>query len=313
MIAWQKVGMGIAALIAPLGIVADTGIAHESVLSNAIAQTTAPTLLTEEFENLSEDEFRYFQTMGPLEYATRLSGTPETPAWRVRLRLYPQDLGTLDGFTYEVKLDHYNLSPALYQEVVSSYGMENTDPSLNDQTHHQHLDMVFIPIMGVAADLLPELTQFSKSLIVSNPLCGEALGCADLRHEDDAEWAVESSIQLEVAPWETDIEPVFAMTRALAKQAGWLQANDGYGQWDHGEIPEGVSAERPWVEVFVENYIGNGGVYFAEWTERAADDSISAIVHRIYYFPNAEGEAQAHTGYVCARGPEAGTIRSICP
>lgn len=312
MAAWQKVGIGITALVVPLCMVAEGGIADELAADDdASTHFEVQAVPPNGWDNFNETEFRYFQTMGPLEYATRLSGIPTTPAWRIRLQLYP--LYIQSDFAYGVRVDHFNLSPALYQEVSSNYGVVNTDPSLNDQTTHQHIEMTFVPIMGIAAELIPEFTLFSHSSVASNPLCAEGLGCASLRYGDAAEWASDSTIQLEAAPWETEIEPVFAMTRTLAKQAGWLQTNNGYDQWNHGEIPEGSSAERPWVEVFVENYIGNGGVYFAEWTERVADDSVSAIVHRVYYFPNAEGEAQAYTGYICARGEDAGKIRSICP
>ncbi len=315
MAAWQKVLTGMTALMAPFCMVADVGIANEvDSRVNAIAPMELQAVPPGEWENLDESEFQYFQTMGPLEYAARLGGLPATSAWRVRLRLYPQDTGEPDGFTYQVKLDHYNLSPALYQEVVNSYGVENTDPSLNDQTAHQHVDLTFIPIMGLSADLLTEATQISQSPVEQNLICGDGLGCATLRYDDgNAEWATESIIQLEAAPWETQIEPVSAMTRALAKQAGWLQANGADTEWNHGEIPEGISAERPWIEIFVENYIGNGGLYFAEWTERVADDSVSAIVHRVYYNPGAGTEAYAFTGYMCARGEDAGQIRSLCP
>ena len=265
------------------------------------------------WDSLSESELQYFQAMGPLEYAARLGGVPKTPAWRVRLRLYPHNTGEPDDLTYKVKLDHYNLSPALYQEVASSYGAENTDPSLENRADHQHLDLTFMPIMGVSAHLLPESVQLTQSAVENNPTCGLQLECAALRYEDDAEWAIESIIQLETAPWETEIEPVYAMIRALAQQAGWLQENGIGKQWNPGEIPEGISEERPWVEILVENYIGNGGVYFAEWIERVADDSVSGIVHRLYYSPAAGVEASAKQSFICARGDDAGKLRSLCP
>lgn len=315
MAVWQKVFMGIAVLMAPFSVLANMDSVNGAELrEHAIALTELQDVPPGGWESLTESGFEYFQAMGPLEHAARLGGTPTTPAWRVRLQLFPQDTGEPDGFTYQVKLDHYNLSPALYQEVANSYGVENTDPSLDNRTDHQHLDLTFIPIMGLAADLLTESTQSSQSPVEQNPICGNGFGCAALRYDDDkAEWATENIIQLETAPWETQIEPVSAMTRALAKQAGWLQENGTYTQWNHGEIPEGISAESPWVEIFVENYVGNGGLYLAEWTEGVADDSIRAIVHRVYHNPGAGTEAYAFTGYVCARGEDAGQIRSLCP
>ncbi|MEL6333895.1 MAG: hypothetical protein AAFQ76_15040, partial [Cyanobacteria bacterium J06626_26] len=64
------------------------------------------------FDSLDEAGFRYFQTMGPLEYAARLAGTPDVPTWRVRLRLVPE--WQHSNLIYQVRVDHYNLSPLLY-------------------------------------------------------------------------------------------------------------------------------------------------------------------------------------------------------
>lgn len=315
MAVWQKVGVGIAVLITPLGLFSDARVVDE-VFANDNGAVAAELQIVppDGLNSLSEPGLRYFQAMGPLEYAARLSGVPATPAWRVRLRLYPQDTGEPDGFTYVVKVDHYNLSRALYEEVVSSYGVANTDPSLNDQTAHQHLELAFIPIMNVAAEFLPESTQVTQSAVETNPQdCGIGIPCAALRNENNAEWTTENTIQLDAAPWETEIEPLYALTRALAQQAGWLQTDAISGQWVPGEIPEGVSQERPWVEVLVENYAGNGGGYMAEWVEPIADDSVSRIVHRINYFPEMHTEAFATQGFICARGEAAGQIRSLCP
>ena len=315
MAVWQKVGVGLAALAVSFWFFADArmkgkAVADDGGMVAAELQTVPP----DGFNRLSEPGLQYFQAMGPLEYATRLSGVPETPVWRVRLRLYPQNTGEPDGFTYDVKVDHYNLSPALYQEVANSYGVENTDPSLNNQTPHQHLELAFMPIMNVTAEFLSEATQATQSAVATNAqICGLGIACAALRGEENAEWATETTIPLEAAPWDAHVEPLYALTRALAQQAGWLQTNGMREQWTSQMPPEGVSEERPWVEVLVENYAGNGGGYLAEWVERVADDSVSANIHRIYYFPEMRTEAFAQKASVCARGEAEGQIRSLCP
>ncbi|MEM9006394.1 MAG: hypothetical protein AAGE59_23065 [Cyanobacteria bacterium P01_F01_bin.86] len=314
MAVWQKICLGIAALVAPLCFLADTSIADTLPFSEASSEVSELQMVPPDgLDSLNPNELQYFQDMGPLEYATRLSGVPATPAWRIRLRLYPQDTGAPDGLTYAVKVDHYNLSPALYQEVAHSYGVENTDPSLDNRADHQHLAMIFMPIMGVSAHLLPESVQLTQSAVESNPACGPELGCAVLRYDDDGEWEAERFIQLEAAPWETAMEPAYAMVRALAQQSGWLQVNGIREQWSPPEVPEGIREEHPWVEILIENYIGNGGVYLAEWTERVADDSVSSVVHRVYYHSGAGAEAWATQSSICARGEDAGKIRSLCP
>ena len=259
-------------------------------------------------ESLDEKGFRYFQTMGPLEHATRLGGIPDTPTWRVRVRLYP--VWQTSEFLYHVKLDHYNLSPALYQALVDSHGAENVDPSLNSTTPHLNIGLEFLPVMNMAADWLPASTQIEQSVFDTATTCGLGLDCTAIEEPNNSTWATETTIDMDVAPWDSDNEPLYMLVRALAKQAGWLQED-----WIlPNEIPEGISAERPWVEVLVTNYAGNGGGYLATWIEHTADDSIRSIVHQIYYEATwMDMSGSASTGYVCSRGRGAGEIRPVCP
>ncbi|MBE9062400.1 hypothetical protein [cf. Phormidesmis sp. LEGE 11477] len=258
-------------------------------------------------DSLSESDFRYFQSMGPLEYAIRLGGVPTVPTWRIRLRLYPvQQDGDL---LYQVKVDHYNLSPALYSDLVSSYGEENVDPILDNNTSHQHIDLEFLPVMNVAADWLSESTQMSTSAVAESPTCGLGTSCSVLYNPEVQEWNGESTVSLEMAPWASDSDPLPTMVRTLAEQASWLQ-NDFWTM--PPEIPEGISSERPWVEVLVTNYPGNGGGYMAHWIERIADDSVQATVHRLFYDPEAIS-GFVSKGYICGRGAEAGQVRALCP
>ncbi|MEO0867262.1 MAG: hypothetical protein AAFY17_02215 [Cyanobacteria bacterium J06642_11] len=260
------------------------------------------------FEALDESALRYFQSMGPLEYAARLGGNPDVPIWRVRLRFVPvrQDADLL----YQVQVDHYNLSPTLYADLVNSYGAENADPSLDNNASHQHLDLEFFPVMNVAADWLSDATQSSSSDVTANPSCGLGDGCAELDDPFDREWADIPAPVFETAPWDSDSDPLPTLVRALAHQAGWMQ--DGWWTMPN-EIPEGISNERPWVEILVTNYAGNGGGYTAQWIERAADDSVRAVVHQLYYTPERVTDTIASQGYICARGTDAGKVRTLCP
>ena len=279
------------------------------------AQTAATTLAQlrqvppNGLNSLEAAGFRYFQTMGPVEYATRLGGVPDMPVWRVRVRLYPDWQNT--DFIYRVKVDHYNLSLSLYGDLVSSYGADSVDPSLDNTTPHHRIALEFLPIMNVAADWLPDSTYISQSDVSLDPPCGLGTGCASVETPDASDWGSDTAIKLEVAPWDAENEPLYGLVRALAKQAGWLQDD-----WIlPGEIPEGISAERPWVEVLVTNYAGNGGGYLAQWIERVADDSIRAEVHQIYTDDgaNEDTNGSATTGYMCGRGSQAGQIAQLCP
>ena len=264
------------------------------------------------------EELSYFQGMGPLEYAARLAGEPNFPAWRIRLRLIPQDTGEPDGFSYLVKADHYNLSPALYDSLVLSYG-DNADPSLNDSSDHQSFQFTFTPVMSIAADWQDSLTQVSQLPVADSPPCATSaqlqLGCAELLGRQlDGEWVEGDRRSLEPALWESEANPIYSIVRALAQQAGKLEGSNASAFWTDGEIPEGSSEERPWIEVLIDNYAGNGGGYQGLWIERAADDSIRSVMHRIYYDGvGSSQEALTDSAVVCNRGEAAGSILAVCP
>ena len=258
----------------------------------------------------------YFQGMGPLEYAVRLTGIPNTPTWRIRLRLYAENVGIPDRLNYRVKVDHYNLSPALYRDLVSTYGEKNTDQSLNNNIPHQHMQMVFYPVIDVAAQLDDTSVQRSQSAVSQNPRdCGLGFGCADLFNDAaDSQWTKEQTLNLVRAPWEQEPNVVYAIVRGLAEQAGKLQLNGNEMVWTDGEIPEGLGQDRPWIEVLIDNYAGNGGDYQAHLIKYAADDSIRASVFRMYADGDSkEGNAIASQSYLCSRGNVAGKLRTICP
>lgn len=279
----------------------DTQKSNESAL-----QSVPPNGL----ESLTEEGLSYFQQMGPLEYAARLGGIPQQQAWRVRLQLDPNNTGDPDGQTYLVKLKHYNLSPALYRDLLPSYG-ENVDPSLAEESPHQNFQFTFFPVMGIAADLLSEATVISQSPMTENPACGIDLACADLRIAPERDPSSAESISLESAPWESEVAPIYSLVRALAAQAGWREAGTS-SNWRYGEVPEGLSHNSAWVEILIDNYIGNGDGYSAEWIEHVADDSIRKVVHQIVYSDRTNA-GQATTKYICARGEAAGELRNRCP
>ncbi|MEM9217358.1 MAG: hypothetical protein AAGD25_23850 [Cyanobacteria bacterium P01_F01_bin.150] len=305
---WRQV----AALALPLCILSCSTTGANTAIADSLVEVETSPLLTSlrtlppaGLDSLDESDFRYFRNMGPLEYAVRLGGTPAPKAWNVRLRLYPawQDSDLL----YQVKVDHYNLSPVIYAETVSIYG--DADPILDDSSPHQHMYLEFLPVMNTAASWLSGSTQISESDVATNPICGLGVDCTDPDIPVDSEWTDSQTVTIAPVPWASDSDPLPTMVRSLAQQAGWLQD----GQWiTPREIPPGTSEERPWIEVLVTNYAGNGGGYVAHWIERAADDSVRATVHQLYY-DGREPSGYVSRGYVCGRGDESGQIRAICP
>jgi hypothetical protein len=269
-------------------------------------------------KQLDEIGLKYFQGMGPLEYAVRLTGVPTTPAWRIRMRLYPENQGKRDGFRYRIKVDQYNLSPALYRDVVDSYGRENADRRLNNTTPHKHLEMVFRPVMNVSAELDPTSIKGTQSSVTQNPRnCGLGFGCAGLYSvPEDSQWTKDQEINLVRAPWEPKPHIIYGMVRGLAQQAGKLQLQGDEMVWIDGEIPEGVGKDRPWIEVLIDNYPGNGGGYQGYWIERwGADDSIRSLIKRMYANDETIDTTTAivSTSYVCSRTNPVGKLRTTCP
>jgi len=270
-------------------------------------------------ESLTPGGLSYFQGMGPLEYATRLTGEPDFPTWRVRLQLIPQDTGERDGFSYLVKNDHYNLSPALYNSLVASYG-DNADPSLNDTRPHQGFLLSFMPIMSIAADWRKESTQFTQFPLEEDIACDTIaelqLKCAELmgRQIEDGKWEEAGRVSVDAAPWESEKAPLHSVVRILAQSAGKLKGSGNAAFWTNGEISESAFNLSPWVEVIVDNYPGNGGGYQGLWVERVDDDSISSVVHHVYYDGvGTEAQGLLRKGVVCRRGENAGKIQTSCP
>ncbi|BAW95205.1 hypothetical protein NIES970_01070 [[Synechococcus] sp. NIES-970] len=273
-----------------------------------IAQVPTP-------DSLSPEGLRYFQNMGPLEYAARLSGVPDLPAWRVRLRLSPPTL--IDDGREQlntVTVDHYNLSPTLYQDLVDNYGAANADPSLNNRSPHRAWSFTFMPIMGRTAELLPEYTEGQTFPFESkiNESCDFVGNCTDLSflNFDGSEWREATTLSPEQAPWESDSQAIYVLVRALAQQAGWYDPSLGW--LPPTEVPEGTSEARPWVEVFIDNYPGNGGGYQGIWLERVADDSVQQLVHGVFYEP-ANSQIYTFESYRCHRTSPPGSLRLLCP
>jgi hypothetical protein len=246
-------------------------------------------------------------------WAPCLGGVPDLPAWRVRLRFLPPTDAGQDQLN-TVLVDHYNLSPALYQDVADSYGAENADPNLNVRSPHQAWSFTFMPIMNVAAELLPDYTRsqtfpFESKVGESCDFVGNCLDLSFLDFGGDA-WRTSASLVPTPAPWESEPEGIYALVRALAQQAGWY--DPAMGWLLPQETPEGISDTRPWVEVFIDNYPGNGGGYQGVWLERVADDSVQQMVYGIFYDP-VNPEIFTFESSRCHRTSPPGSLSPRCP
>ena len=60
-----------------------------------------------------------------------------------------------------------------------------------------------------------------------------------------------------------------------------MQYHNNEWQWVTPELPEGLSAQHPWVEFVTDNYTVNGGVWVVDWVDRVMDDSIDHKLTRL--------------------------------
>ncbi|TXH70242.1 MAG: hypothetical protein E6Q83_06860 [Thiothrix sp.] len=242
----------------------------------------------------------YYQELGPLQLAAYQLPLPKYPTWRLYFALYPSldKDGVLSG--YEVKAQRINLSPLLYQSLVEEYGKENADAALNNKTPSDQFTLPYAIVQQVTADPIEEAVKYTANPMLKQA-CGLQLRCDQMWDDTPAQWSKPQAIKLERAPWDKSTHLPAALIRALAQQTNWLQKQGHVWQWVTPELPEGINAKRPWVEVVIDNYTGNGGMIAADWIERVADDSVAQTVTRIMI---GEGEVNgsAYRSNRCARG-----------
>ncbi len=252
-------------------------------------------------ENLSERDWYHLVNMGPLEMSSRLLKKPEYPIWRLRLALYPvMNDGGLSA--YRITADRINLSPEYYKELVEGYGKDIADPTMNNHALSDRHQLNFAVIQNNPSDFMSDATQYQK--IKPNKItCGLLKDCSKLYESSNGSWSEPKALKLEKASWDKSLNAPAALVRALAKEAGWL--TDGYKslKWQARETPEGLNQKLPWVEIIIDNYIGNGGGYRATWYETVTDDSISKELYSIYFGDGLESlEASIEKAVVCSRG-----------
>lgn len=277
--------------------------------------SNAPTLSPvppDGLQTLDEPAVLYYQQMGPLEYATHALPPPTYPAWRIHYTLHPtmdeKDNTVLSG--YQVNADRINLSQLVYQEIVSAYGKDAADPALNNKTPHDSHLLPFIVVQNTAADLLAEDVSNTPLSAPDKP-CGLQPDCGQTWRDSEGDWGSPDTIKLEPSPWKTQSQ-LPQLLRAMAKQAGWLQKNGPSYQWVTPEQPEGRNDKKTWVEITVDNYPGNGGMFLADWVESVMDDSISAKVIRIIQDPTTPTQAMVYSAYICGRGNNTNKIAQQC-
>ena len=261
-------------------------------------------------ESLSETELTYYKELGPLQLAAHQLPLPQYPTWRLYFALYPRldAEGILSG--YQVKAHRINLSPLLYYSLVEEYGKENADPKLNNKTLSDQFTMPYQIVQTITADPLEKAIKHVPNTLTKQA-CGLQLHCDQLWNDTPAKWSKAKPIQLERAPWDKQLNLPAALIRALAQQTNWLQKQGNIWQWVTPELPEGIDAKHPWVEVVIDNYTGNGGMMAADWIERVADDSVAQKVTRIM-LGDDEVNGLAYQANRCARGNNK-TLLAICP
>lgn len=248
--------------------------------------------------SLDKKGLSYYHELGPLQFAARQLPLPSYPTWRLSFALYPVLKGqVLSG--YQVEAERVNLSPLLYKEVVAEYGKENADTKLNNKTPSDHYTLSYAIVKSMTAEPLLKQIKVTKSQ-AKGKSCGLQKDCAAMWVDDEGTWTRLKTVTLEQAPWDKTIHYPAAMIRALAQNTSWLQQHNKEWQWVTPELPEGLSAKRPWVEVVIDNYTGKGGIWVADWVERVMDDSVDRKLTRLMISED-EKTGTIYRAYLCQR------------
>ena len=255
----------------------------------------------------TQEDFNYFKSMGPIEQSLRMLKKPKFPIWRVRLKLYPKFSKRFPSLLggYKVVVERVNLSSLLYKELIPQYGKENVDERLNNY-HPSERYVLNYDVIQYNPSMFNEESNTYEVFTVNNIQLEEHL---------NGEWGKNTTVMLEKAPWESKLNPFPSMVRALAQKAGWFREGGLYKEWSTQEIPEGISENRPWLEVVLENQVGNGGGYVATWHDLVADDSIAQVLYSIYYdsgYGDSIDKAQISTAVICGRGENTTVPTQMC-
>jgi len=308
---------------------------NQNILARALADKaqTMPCLLKEQrnrekeidqvvknYKNLkesakSEESFRYFQYMGPLELAFRTLKKPDFPTWRMRLRLYPifskkfpSKLGA-----YRVVIDQINLSYALFT-IIKEHGSTNIDQILKNNAPSKTYSLKYI-IMRTPASFMNEAIDLKYNAYLEEDSCGLQKSCTQLWEDVKGDWGTVKSISLIKSLGESMPNLLLSMLRTLSKEAGWILKNgSSIEEWNPPEIPEGLSEKNPWIEVIIENYAGTTGRYLMEWHNLITDDSITKTLYRIYYDEASQNNtALIQNSVLCVRGNNTANPAQMCP
>lgn len=246
----------------------------------------------EEKASKNQKTFSYLQNMGPIEQSLRILKKSKFPIWRMHLKLYPMFEGKSSQLIgYRVEVERKNLSTLLYKELVASHGKENVDESLDNYASSERY-VLFYDRLRSPAIFNEEGTKFEKIKTSNLKLWDASKG----------DWGKPKNVKLSKAPWETKLNAFPAMVRALAKETGWLKKNGLVEEWSPMEIPEGMNEKTPWVEIVIDNQVGNGGGYVVEWHDLVSDDSISQTLYSLYSDNDNSDTASFQSAVLCARG-----------
>ncbi|MDQ7086251.1 MAG: hypothetical protein Q9M36_15710 [Sulfurovum sp.] len=239
----------------------------------------------------NQEFYHYFRDMGPLEMTLRMLEEPPFPIWRLTLQMFPKFSSTLpiQLTGYKVIVQRINLSSSLYQLLAESHGEENVESMLDDDTSSDRHTLHYT-ISNTSASLNTKNIDY-QSIEISSQLWEEVAG----------DWGTNTPMYLTKSPWEEEINILPSLLRALAQKAGWMGKGVHPSVWMPQELPEGLTEKTPWVEVSIENYIDNNGVYLAQWHDLVADDSISQTLYRVIYDGNENNLSESYMSVLCHR------------
>lgn len=261
----------------------------------------------------NQKSYAYFRDMGPLELTLRMLKEPLFPIWRLRLQLFPlfakHAPSTLRG--YKVIADRINLSASLYSNLCYANGEENVEPSL-DNTQPSDRHTFIYTIKQSPANFTEEDTKVHTISPDREP-CGLQVSCTQTWEDRGGNWGNDRKTILAKAPWDKEVSIAPAMVRALAKKANWIQKEGNHESWIGHDIPQGLTEQTPWIEVFIENYAGSGGEYLAQWHDMESDESITQTLYQIKYDGNEAHLALSSFAVLCAKGQQRDIPLQICP
>lgn len=238
---------------------------------------------------LDDDAVTPGGAVGPLEKAMWIADRA-MPSVRTRTaiaygEMIHDDNGAPLAISF-IEVRHFNLGPAIRDQVAKDYGEENTAPVEQFGTgEHMAWRFIFQPLMNNSAVLVDASSRVISPKEAAKSDC-TGRPCLDLYAGFDAiEW---ENIDGQVSAWprlySDQSDEVSTPAHAIAELAVfgyWANAESGQYQWTGGEHPEGARGSEPYRFIGIDRHLGQEASIDAIWRETLLnDDELAAISFR---------------------------------